>query len=72
MGRLEVFEMNIQIDNYYISTNSGGYMKICIDGQNIIHTRTKCETRNEAIIFAVNEIEKYNERHNLEWGEYDI
>lgn len=61
--------MNIQIDNYYISTNSDGYMSICIDGQNIIHTRPKCETRREAIICAVKEIEKYNERHDLKWSE---
>lgn len=61
--------MNIQIDNYYISTNSDGYMSICIDGQNIIHTRPKCETHREAISCAVKEIEKYNERHDLRWGE---
>lgn len=61
--------MNIQIDNYYISTNSYGYMSICIDGQNIIHTKPKCETRSEAISCAVKEIEKYNERHDLKWGE---
>lgn len=61
--------MNIQIDNYYISTNSDGYMSICIDGQNIIHTRPICETRKEAISYAVQQIEKYNERHDLKWGE---
>lgn len=38
-------------------------------GQNIIHTRPKCETRREAISCAVKEIEKYNERHDLRWGE---
>lgn len=61
--------MNIQIDNYYISTNADGYMSICIDGQNIIHTRPRLTTRMEYICCAVYEIEKYNKLHGLEWGE---
>lgn len=60
--------MNIQIDNYHISTDSNGYMSICLDGQNIIHDRPKCETRRDAIDYAVKAIEKYNERHDLTWG----
>lgn len=60
--------MNIQIDNYHISTDSNGYMSICLDGQNIIHDRPKCETRREAITYAVGAIEQYNERHDLKWG----
>lgn len=61
--------MNIQIDNYYISTNYDGYMSICIDGQNIIHERANCVSRAEIVRNAVHEIEKYNLRHNLKWGE---
>lgn len=61
--------MNIQIDNYYISTNADGYMSICIDGQNIIYERPRLTTRSEYISCAVYEIEKYNKRHNLKWGE---
>lgn len=60
--------MNIQIDNYYISTDSNGYMSICIDGQNIIHDKPKYKTRMDAINYAVKAIEKYNERHDLAWG----
>lgn len=60
--------MNIQIDNYYISTDSNGYMSICIDGQNIIHDKPKCETQMDAINYAIKAIEKYNERHDLAWG----
>lgn len=62
--------MNIQIDNYYISTNSGGYISICLDGQNIIHDNYNpvAFTRREAIDYAVKAIEKYNERHDLAWG----
>lgn len=60
--------MNIQIDNYHISTDSNGYMSICLDGQNIIHDRPKCETRREAIAYAAVAIEQYNERHGLKWG----
>ncbi len=63
--------MNVQIDNYYISTNDGGYLKVCIDGQNIIHDRANCFTRKDIIDYAANAIEKYNERHNLRWGEVD-
>lgn len=61
--------MNIQIDNYYISTNVDGYMSICIDGQNIIHERPRCVTRRDTIDYAAYAIEKYNERHKLKWGE---
>lgn len=60
--------MNIQIDNYYISKDSNGYMSICLDGQNIIHDKPKCRTRREAIYYAVQVIEQYNERHDLKWG----
>lgn len=61
--------MNIQIDNYYISTSADGYISICIDGQNIIHERPNCETRRSTIQFATDMILKYNERHDLKWGE---
>lgn len=60
--------MNIQIDNYYISTDANGYMNICIDGQNIIHDKPNCVSRGEAMVYALKAIEKYNERHNLAWG----
>lgn len=61
--------MNIQIDNYYITTNTDGYMKICIGGQNIIHDRPNCKTRKEVIDYGVSAIKEYNERHKLKWGE---
>ena len=61
--------MEIRIDNYYVSKNGGNYIKVCIDGQNIIHERTSCKTRRETIDYGVGAIEKYNERHGLKWGE---
>lgn len=63
--------MNIQIDNYYVSTNSEGLMSICLDGQNIIHDRynPRFYTRSEAVEYAVKAIERYNERHDLAWGQ---
>ncbi len=62
--------MNIQIDNYYISTNSTGLMSICLDGQNIIHDRynPKSYTKREAVDYAMKAIERYNNRHDLAWG----
>lgn len=65
-----ISDMNIRIDNYYISTNSDGLMSICLDGQNIIHDRynPKSHTRQEAVSYAVGAIENYNERHDLAWG----
>ncbi len=45
------------------------YEKVCIDGQNIIHDKANCFTRKDIIDYATNAIEKYNERHDLKWGE---
>lgn len=64
--------MNVQIDNYYISTDENGYLKVCIDGQNIIHDRANCFTRKDIIVYSVYAIKNYNERHGLKWGEVDI
>lgn len=63
--------MNLQIDNYYISV-SGNYIKVCIDGQNIIHEKfTEEQTVGNVIRVAVNLIEDYNNRHECKWGELD-
>ena len=62
--------MNIQIDSYYISVNNG-FMRICIDGQNIIDAYTKCTKREEVINMAVKLINDYNESRSLKWGEVD-
>ena len=59
--------MNIQIDNYYISVNNG-YMRVCIDGQNIIDAYTKHVKRDEIINISIKLINDYNKRHDLEWG----
>lgn len=61
--------MNIQIDNYYIST-SGKYLKVCLDGQNIIHDNYKPVefTKSEAVNYAMKAIERYNRHHDLAWG----
>ncbi len=65
--------MNIQIDNYYVSTNSEGLMSICLNGQNIIHDRynPKSHTKREAVDYAMKAIERYNERHDLAWGKLE-
>lgn len=46
-------------------------MSICLDGQNIIHDRynPKSYTRSEAVEYAIKAIERYNERHDLAWGQ---
>lgn len=63
--------MDLQIDNYYISVN-GNYIKVCIDGQNIIHERfTKEKTAGNITRVAVKLIENYNNRHGCKWGELD-
>ena len=63
--------MNLQIDNYYISV-SGNYIKVCIDGQNIIHERlTEEQTVGNVTKVAVKLIEDYNKRHDCEWGRLD-
>ena len=63
--------MNLQIDNYYISVNSG-YIKVCIDGQNIIHDKfTEEQTVRNITKVAVDLIEDYNNRHECKWGELD-
>ena len=63
--------MNIQIDNYYISVNNG-YMRVCIDGQNIIDAYTKHVKREEIISIAIKLINDYNKRHDLEWGRLTV
>lgn len=63
--------MNLQIDNYYISVSSN-YIKVCIDGQNIIHERfTEERTVENVTKVAVALIEDYNNRHGCKWGELD-
>lgn len=63
--------MNIQIDNYYVSVN-GGYIKVCIEGQNIIHERfIEEQTVGNVTKVAVKLIEDYNNRHDCKWGELD-
>lgn len=63
--------MNLQIDNYYISV-SGNYIRICIDGQNIIDDRlTREQTKINVAKVAVDLIEDYNNRHGCKWGEVD-
>ena len=60
--------MNIQVDNYYISVNKHGIISICVDGQMIIHNRTRYTKREDIISDAVRLINEYNKRHNLSWG----
>lgn len=63
--------MHLQIDNYYVSV-SGDYIKVCIDGQNIIHEKfTEEQTVGNATKVAVKLIEDYNNRHECKWGELD-
>ena len=63
--------MYLQIDNYYISV-SGNYIKVCIDGQNIIHERFTVELTVEHVTkVAIDLIEDYNNRHGCKWGELD-
>ena len=63
--------MNLQIDNYYISVNSG-YIKVCINGQNIIHEKlTGEQTESNVTKVAIALIEDYNNRHGCKWGELD-
>lgn len=63
-------DMNAIIDNYQVSSN-GRYIKVCIDGQNIIHEKSKAKTKEELVCEAMGLIKEYNERHNLKFGEYD-
>lgn len=64
--------MSIRIDNYYISMNKYGHIGICIDGRMIVHTQIKFTTKREVVIQeAINLINDYNKRHNLEWGNVD-
>ena len=60
--------MNIQIDNYYISVSKYGHISICVDGQMIIHDRVHRTSRSDVISYAIKAIDKYNKRHNVEWG----
>lgn len=63
--------MNIQIDNYYISVSKYGHMSImsiCVDGQMIIHDQVHSTSRSDVISYAIKAIDKYNKRHNVEWG----
>lgn len=63
--------MNLQIDNYYISVSSGEnkYIKVCIDGQNIIHERFMGNVNRKSVAdVGINLIEKYNARNKLKWG----
>lgn len=63
--------MNLQIDNYYISV-SGNYIKVCIDGQNIIHEKfTEAQTVGNVTKVAIKLIEDYNNHHDCEWGKLD-
>lgn len=63
--------MNLQIDNYYISICPGEnkYIKVCLDGQNIIHKKfTSNLNRKSVADVAIDLIEKYNARNKLKWG----
>ena len=64
--------MNIQIGNYYISVNNRECMNICIHGQMIIQAYIKYTKREEIINIAVELINNYNKRHNLQWGDVDV
>ena len=62
--------MEVRVDDYYISTQDFKYIKVCLDGQNIIHE--KCgitKTRRTLVDEGIGLIDKYNRRHGLEWGE---
>lgn len=64
--------MVVEIDNYIVSstTDPSGktYFKVCLDGQNTIHEILHGEhTRVNLINEAVKEIERYNQRHGLNW-----
>lgn len=63
--------MNLQIDNYYVSIDSSEnkYIKVCLDGQAIIHERFLSDvTRKKVAGAAIDLIEKYNSRNKLKWG----
>ena len=64
--------MFITLDNYYISVYDN-MIKICIDGQNIIHECYHGDMNEGTIIrFATALIEDYNLRHGCNWGEYNV
>ena len=63
--------MNLRIDNYYISVSSGEnkYIKVCLDGQNIIHKRFMGNINRKSVAdVAIDLIEKYNSRNKIKWG----
>lgn len=63
--------MYIEIDNYYVSVN-GNYIKVCIDGQNIIHDSFLEEQTVENVTrVAIRLIEDYNNCRGCKWGELD-
>lgn len=61
--------MVVQIDNYIVSSN-GAYIKICVDGQNIIYEKLAgFETKANVAEQAIALIKDYNNRHDCRWGE---
>ena len=63
--------MRVKLDNYEISSEDGKYFKVNLDGQNIIHKKGNCTSKSAMVLLAVSEIQIYNERHGLAWGELE-
>ena len=64
--------MELRIDDYYISTQDFKYIKVCLDGQNIIHHKCKMAKSRRALADeGIRLIDDYNCNHDLKWGQLE-